>query len=59
MNAAQLDLTYGPTGRIYQDPTGTDWTVELEIGGTVWLSGAGQLIRIASLALLATWRRIA
>lgn len=48
-----------PTGRIYRDAAGAEWTVELEIGGAVWLCGPGNEIQLARLETLRNMERVA
>ncbi len=50
-----------PNGRIYRRADGTNWTVELEIGGAVWLkSDSGEVITARADQLNgAEWERIA
>ncbi len=50
-----------PNGRIYRRADGTHWTVELEIGGAVWLKSDSEELIVERADKLngSNWERVA
>lgn len=51
---------HGPSGRCYRRSDGSDWTVELEIGGRLWMKSAAEQVITVNAADLDSgeWERV-